>query len=332
MCVAVVSPLCAAGQTYDTPATLVVVLSHPTYMYVDHEGYATVTGVVKNNSGQSHVGNVQIVARFYDDTTREPLDVRISAVHMDVLPPGASSPFTVKTSEPNPRYTWATASLLLFDPANPKANGMEIGNVSYDNGSISLNIHDTLGAPHTNVRVHTAYHGAFDPPRILSVNTHHLGDMDVGGNLNATITDEVHYGVKGFTIFVESDFFSGDSWSARIPADMQPPMDMLVMPQIRDVWLGDDTERVHEVSLNHNVSINAEVQPGEGHHRLYFQVADAENSNVQFLGGADVGPDTGMVSMDYVPAEAGRYYVETFLWGPMNALAQPGPVTFFVVE
>ncbi len=329
-CMGLLVPTYAMAQTYDTPSSLVVVLPNPSYLYVDSDGYATVTGIVENNSDHSYIGNVQVLTRFYDNANEEPLAVNVSSISLDVLPPKSSSPFVIKSPSPDFSYVWAISSLQFFDSTNPKLTGLEMNHIQYDNGIITLNVTDSIEAPHTNVRMYVAYHDTFDPPRILSVSEHNLGDLEAGHTLSVDIQDAIPYGTGGFMIFAESDFFSSNMKSDRIPTSTTL-LEPLLPPHIANIWVGNVTHPVTVLTADQEASINADVRPGRGEYHLNFQVT-REGGGIVFLGGANITSTTGIVSANYTPIESGQYVVESFVWGGPSPVARPGPTMLFTVE
>lgn len=332
------TPALVLAQTYDTPATLVVTIDGPTYLKVDPDGYATVTGIVHNESKHAHVGNVQVQARFYDGSGAEPLEVAVGATHLEVIPPGSSSPFAVRTSSPDPRINSAATTLLLFDSSSPRNTGIGLeAAITEDPAGIFVTASDVASAPHTNVTVHVAYHDAFDPPRILSIATVEMGEMAIGGSLNATIADQFPPSARGFMVFAESDVFSAKPVSGKLPAPPAAPAGPAA--HIREVWISDDSgERTATVERGQEVAFNASVVSAaggeEGPYWLYLQVKSFGDPVVVFLDRAEVAPGgEATASIQWSFPDAGQYFAEAFLWGDLNIpVAEPGPVLLFTVE
>ena len=317
----------AAAQTYDTPQTLVVTLEPPFYTYIDAEGYAVTTGMVHNESEMSYVGNVMILARFYDDTSQAPLDAASGHAMLSVIPPGASSPYAIRASVPDPRIDWAASALLIFDGANPKVEGLA---AEYTGDALS--IYDIVGAPHTNVTVHLAYHDSFNPPRILETRTYTLGDVPMGGSATLELPDYAPLGARGAAAYMESDVFSGDSvsWVLEAGPDGPPP----ARAQILDVWLADHAgERSLTVRPHQNATLNAAVEiPGsDAGHWLYAQVTDRNTGEVVYLDRTKAAD--GEVSLAWTAPGQGDYIAEIFLWAEAGvAVSKPGPALPFSVR
>lgn len=324
MFLVVISP--AMAQIYETPQTLTVTISPPSYTYVDTEGYMVTTGVVRNDSEMSYVGNVILLTKFYGETAPLPLAVASGGTLLDVIPPGGSSPYVIRTSEPDPRIHWASTSMLIFDPANPKITGLSL---EWSDGV--LTIRDMVGAPHSNVTIHLAYHDVFDPPRILKTSTYHIRDIDIGGSYNFTVAETYPAAVFGVMAFAESDVFSAQSISWRVPA--AAPTQPTLPAHILDAWMTDmHGERTLTTHQHQNTTLNAEVlTPEGGEYWLYVQVSSKESGGVVLLERALI--DDNMVSIPWTPADDGEYIAEMFLWGETGAPAsRPGPILLLTIR
>ena len=324
--VALLAPAAAFAQTYDTPQTLAVALEPPYYTYVDEEGYSVTTGMVRNESETSYVGNTIVMAKFYGDSSPVPLDTVSAKTLLDVIPPGSSSPYMIRSAEPDPRISVAVSTLLLFDPVGPKQLGLEMQR--HADGVIRIS--DTAGAPHSNVTLHVAYHDAFEPPRILGTHTYSLGGMEIGGVLNLTSPDLYPPNTRGVMAFAESDVFSADavSWRTETAVPKPPPMPAHIL----DAWVSDHTgERILSAPAGGNLTLNCIVETPQDDYWLYIQVTARESGAVVFLESAPVVD--GEVSIPWMPAHAGEYIVEMFLWGEGGAPAsRPSPILLFSVE
>ena len=340
-----VVPIAAAGQTYDTPATLVVSFSHPTYMYVDPDGYAIVTGIIQNESKHSYMGNVQVLARFYDSSGMEPLYISMATALLDAIPPESSSPFVIKSAEPDPRVSWATASILLFDATDPKVDGIGLevsASRGADGAEVVITASDISESPHTNVRVHIAYHDAFEPPRILKVTSHEMPDIGIGGAASIAVADEIPQNVRGFIVFAESDSSTSGMASGTLPAPVESGY-LGPAAYIREAWLSDaDGERTVELERGQDVTINASIEylgDDDGDHMdesywMYLQIKRLGDPVVVSVERAEVTPrDDVVVSVPWSPSEEGQYFMEMFLWGDLNVpVAEPGPLVLFLVR
>ena len=91
------------SQEYtDTNPTLIVSTNSDTnYVYQDSEGHTVVIGVIENNDPLSFVTNVKVQAYFYDEFNPDPLEVKEGSTILDVIPPSSSSPFLIRSENPN---------------------------------------------------------------------------------------------------------------------------------------------------------------------------------------------------------------------------------------
>lgn len=327
MVVALLAPAAAFAQTYDTPQTLAITLEPPYYTYVDADGYSVTTGMVRNESDASYVGNVIILAKFYGDMSSAPLDTVSARTLLEVIPPGSASPYVIRSGEPDPRISTAVSTLLLFDPVGPKQTGLDMQR--HADGGILVS--DTAGAPHTNVTIHIAYHDAFDPPRILGADTYNLGGMGIGGMLNLTTPDTYPPNTWGALAFAESDVFSSYmvSWRTGTHTPAPPPLPAY----IRDAWVAYNTgERTLSAPVGGNLTLNAAVDiSGEDEYWLYIQVTSRDSGGVEFL--ESVAAHDGPAAIPWTPAHPGEYMVEMFLWGEGGVPAsRPSPILLFSVE
>lgn len=321
------APAAAFAQTYDTPQTLAVSLEPPYYTYVDADGYSVTTGMVRNESETSYVGNVIILAKFYGDMSSVPLDTVSARTLLEVIPPGSSSPYVIRSGEPDPRISTAVSNLLLFDSVGPKHTGLDM---QMDTDGV-IRIYNVAGAPHTNVTVHVAYYDAFNPPRILGADTYSLGGTGIEGMLNLTIPDTYPPNTRGALAFAESDVFSSDmiSWRTGTYTPAPPPLPAY----IRDAWVSDHAgERTLSAPVGGNLTLNGIVYTsGKDEYWLHVQVTSRSSGGVELLESVAVGD--GPAAIPWAPAHTGEYIVEMFLWGEGGVPAsRPSPILLFSVE
>lgn len=319
-------PASAISQTYDTLPTLVVALDGPLYLSADQDGHAVVYGMVRNDSTNSYVGNVQVVAKFYDSYNQ--VVISNGTTHLEVIPPGASSPFTIRTISPQPGITMVTASLLFFESANPKSQGLTIH--THDVSPLGITLRDTAGTPHTNPHVYVIYHDHFEPPRILEIHTFAIHDIPQYGHANVTVANPPPAGAGGYMIFAQSDVFSAGAAGGPLPPSTY---DISPGAFINDTWVSDmDGVRTNVVSANHTVTIHASIHTDDdADYTLYVQVTRIGEAAPSLLS-AHTTTGNSTVVVEWTP-EPGRYYAELFLWGDIGtATPQQGPLVLFRVE
>lgn len=322
-------PVYATAQTYDTPDTLVVSLSHPIYMKVDPEGHIVITGVIHNDSPHSYVGNVQVLARLYDSTGTRLVEVTHGNTHLEVIPPKSYSPFTIRSNTSDPSIQSAVASLLFFEQANPKPLGLDV-NIQTDTTPTTVTLSDSAGAPHTDTQIYVAYHDAFEPPRILAIHAYDIGDIAQYGFSDAVDLYGPPPGARGYMIFAQSDVFSADMVKTRLP--VIPPILAGPTAFIQDTWIANDTNhRTNSLHVNQTSTINVSVygtEPLASH--LYMHIKQIGNDIPVFLNNTQITPN-GTVSIPWVPQTTGPHYAEIFLWSDTTA-PQSGPLILFGVE
>lgn len=322
-------PAYAAAQTYDTPDTLVVSLSHPIYMYVDPEGHIVITGIIQNDSTHSYVGNVQVLARLYDSTGSRLVEVAHGYTHLEVIPPKSSSPFTIRSDTADPSIKTAVASLLFFEQAGPKPPGLDV-NVKTDTSPTTITLSDSAGAPHSDVQVYVAYHDAFEPPRILAIHSYHVGDIEQYGSSDAVELYGPPPGARGYMVFSQSGVFSTDVTKVRLPTISPIPTGPSAF--IQDAWIANDTgHRTNNLHVNRTATMNVSVygpEPLTSH--LYMHIKQIGNDIPVFLNNTQITPN-GTVSIPWTPDTVGSHYAELFLWSDLT-MPQSGPLILFRVE
>ena len=322
-------PVSIHAQTYDTPSTLIVQMTHPNYMYVDDNGHTVMTGMIQNESEQTYVGNIVILVRFYDDTSETPLYKVMSEPLLQVIPPQSASPFSVRSPQPDTRISDATATMLIFEQSNPKVTGFDI-HIDSTTGHIAVS--DAAHAPHTNVTVHVSYRDVFEPPRILYTQTFHLGDMEMDGTLYTNAYGNMPYNTRSVAVYAESDVFSSKAAFVTISNVVPYPHSTT---HITDVWVKDDTHtETTRLSLHQNVTLGADIHlDTDEPHWVYVQIKRQDQPAVVFLEGTTVQSPDDIVSIPWSPSSVGDYIMEVFLWGNLDIpITAPSPIVLFSVE
>ena len=116
------------SQEYtDTKPTLTISLnSNNDFIYRDSEGHTVVIGLIQNNDPLSFVTNVVIQAKFYDDFNSNPLEVKEGSTTLNVIPPNSSSPFMIRSDNPNVDITQVYTKFLTFDTSESMKNSLRI--------------------------------------------------------------------------------------------------------------------------------------------------------------------------------------------------------------
>ncbi|MXY37668.1 MAG: hypothetical protein F4Z11_04405 [Cenarchaeum sp. SB0666_bin_15] len=321
-------PVLISAQTYDTPSTLRVYISNPIYKYVDADGYTTVTGTIHNESNLSYVGNVAILVQFYGSTGDTPLYSEISTTSLQVIPPKSTSPFSIRSPEPDIRIVDAIPSILIFEQADPKPLGLYT-DMDIITGNVTVS--DVAHSPHTNVTIHVTYRDVFEPPRILRVDTYMLGDMDMDNTLQTNIYGNMPYNTKSIAIHAESDVFSSYGIERSIFYNAAPSYPD---SYITDVWIYSDDTRTTLLTIHENVTLGAGVHLDTNNtHWLYMQIKPQDDSTIIFLERAQIqSPDVEVV-IPWTPLDIGDYILEVFLRSGLDTpISVPGPILLFAVE
>ncbi len=311
------------------------------HVYQDTEGYTVVVGVVENINQLSAVANVFIHVTFYGNAGQEPLEYASGATTLDVIPSGASSTFVISSETPNPEITNASVRLLSFDLATEKQHNLTVspGNVVFDNTFRFSGVLQNGAAPTSENRVHLAFYDAFVPPRILSVLTVNLGDVEPNAEVAFDVEDAIDSRAVGFSLFAESDIFYSDVVDVQIP-----PRHLLTkLATIHDVSATDESgARVSEINAGSTVTVSSSVgiqyvddQDAQTPYKYYVQIKESGSSPVVVFLGVYDGVFDGTAqspNVDWTPEEPGLFLIETFVWDENNIpITNNGPIALFVV-
>ena len=217
------------SQEYtDTNPTLTVSTnSNANYIYQDSEGHTVVIGVIENNDPLSFVTNVKVQAYFYDEFNPDPLEVKEGSTILDVIPPSSSSPFLIRSENPNSDIVDVYTKILTFDTSKIIDNSLKI---SINDISISpvTNSNDSVytfsfsgflrngNSQTSETTVHLAFYDVFD--RIIQISKIDIGNMDINELASIKLNEEINSSSIGFLLFSESDKFYSDFMSMELPA------------------------------------------------------------------------------------------------------------------
>ena len=216
------------SQEYtDTNPTLTVSTNSDTnYVYQDSEGHTVVIGVVENNDPLSFVTNVKVQAYFYDEFNPNPLEVKEGSTILDVIPPSSSSPFLIRSENPNSDIVDVHTKILTFETAPFMQNSLKI---SIDDVAIEP-MNDMNDSTYTfsfsgvlrngnfqisETLVHFAFYDVFD--RIVQNYTINIDEMDIDELTPIKLNEEIISSSVGFLLFSESDEFYSDTIKVELP-------------------------------------------------------------------------------------------------------------------
>lgn len=333
------------SQVTDNPSTLNVSLRNESpFVYQDSEGYTVVVGIAENNNSLTPISDVKIQVHFFDDLSPDPLEVVQGTTTLEVIAPNGKSPYSIRSQTPNLDITQASVSLLGFDSSVEKQKGLTVysTDVSLDTSFRFSGILQNGGAPNSDTNVYLTFYDGFEPPRILSVSTIELGDVESNTEVSFDLDEVIDSRAVGFYLFAESNIFSSDFVDIQIPASEIP--DKLVT--ISNVSVEDpDGNKLSELSVGSTVHIKSETwiqfaadqESDETAYSYYVQVKESgELPYVEYIGKFDgrfIGIGQETQTIDWIPEKTGLYFIETFVWDRNNIpIAEQGPFVLVLVN
>jgi len=245
------------SQEYtDTNPTLAISLnSNNDFTYRDSEGHTVVIGMIENNDPMSFVTNVVIQANFYDDFNSNPLEVKEGSTILNVIPPNTSSPFMIRSDNPNVDITQASTKFLTFDTSELMKNSLRISinNIAIEPITNSADSVHTLSFSGilkngdsfvSDTAVYLAFYDVFN--RIIQISTIDIGNIDLNGSATLELIEEINPASVGFLLFSESDKFYSDFKNVKIPT-----------PQLRtnlDTTCGSSEVAIHDACTSYDIS------------------------------------------------------------------------------
>ncbi len=335
----------AFSQYTDNAQTLSVSIRNETpFVYQDSEGYTVAVGLVENNNSLAFITNVRIQVNFFDNFDPKPLQVIEGRTILEVIPPNGQSPFVIRSNTPNPNITQASVSLLPFDISEPKEKELKIFSTKVFLDS-SLHFSGVLkngGTPISDTNVYLAFYDNFEPPRILSVSTIEIGDVDLNGDVVFEFNEPIDSRSIGFLLFSESDKFYSDFVDVKIP----PPQISTKLVTISDVTVEDTMgNKLSEIKVGSTVYIKSETwiqfaadqKSNETAYTYYIQIKKSGTSPyVEFIGKFDgrfIGTGPESQTIDWIPENKGLFFIETFVWDRNNIpIAEQGPIVLIIVN
>ena len=332
-------------EYYDKDQTLNVSMgSDSPYVYQDSEGYTVVVGLVDNNNTLTPVTNVKIQVNFYDDLDPTPIEVVQGTTNLEVIPPNGKSTYSIRSQSPNPNISEASVSLLGFDSSVEKQKGLTVysTDVSLDTSFRFSGVLQNGGAPGSNTNVYLAFYDAFDPPRILSIATIELGNVELNSDVSFDLDEEINSRAVGFFLFAESSVFISDLVDIQIPPSQIP--DKLIT--ISGVSVEDsDGNLLSELTVGSTVNIKsktwiqfaADQESNETAYTYYVQIKESgEKPYVEYIGKFDgrfIGTGEETQTIDWIPEKSGLYFIETFVWDRNDIpIAEQGPFVLVIVN
>ena len=337
------------SQLSDTEGTLGIVLtSFSPHNYKDEDGTTVVLGEIENRRNFAITG-VKIWAGFYDDFSKQPIETSIGTTIIDVIPPFGTSPYMIKSKNPNSAITGASVNILGFNsaPLKQKLLNLESGVVDVRE-QLSLSGTITNNAPFgtNNTKIHLISYDAFIPPRVLGISTIEIDEIDASAQKSFEFITKQDFRASSFKIVAESRNYQSDF--IEISAPTIAAINKLVT--INDISLNDlEGNRLSDVSLDSPINIKSSiwlqyasdpetvVQPYVYYVQIKksVEINDETKSFVEFIGKSEGAFQTGgtqIPMVEWTPENKGLYFAETYVWDLTAApLASKGPITLILV-
>ena len=327
----------------NAPALIVSLRSESPFVYQDSEGYTVVVGIVENNNPLTPVTNVQVQAKFFDDFGSDPIEVVQERTTLEVIDKNGMSPYSIRSQTPNPNITQASVSLAGFNSSVEKQKGLTVypTDVFLDESFRFSGVLQNGGAPNTDTNVYLAFYDGFEPPRVLSVSTIELGNMDINTDVPFEFNEKIDLRSVGFFLFAESNIFVSDTVDVKIPSS-QVPYKLIT---ISDVTVEDSNgDKLSELNVGSKVNIKSNTTiefatdqiSAETAYTYYVQIKESgESPYVEYIGKFDgrfIGDGSETQTIDWIPEKPGLFFIETFVWDRNNVpIAEQGPFVLIIV-
>ena len=335
-----------SAEHVDTPSTLSVVLtSDSPYVYKDNDGYTVVVGTVKNTNSLTSITNVRVHVNFYDDVSKQPLEINEYRTILDVIPPLGISPYMIKSKSSNPDITQVSVSLGKgFDssPSKSKQLSVELGNIVLDDSLHFSGVLKNGAAPINNTDIYLAFYDNFDPPRIIGISTIPIGDVESKEIKNFGFNEKIQTRSVGFLLFSESNVFYSNPVDVKIP-EPKIPTKLVTISNLS--VLDSQGKTLSEIKVGSTVQIHsdswiqfsADQKSDETPYTYYVQIKQAGKIPfVEFIGKYTwryIGAGTQSQSVDWIPEHDGLFFIETFVWDRNDVpIADQGPIVLIVVK
>ena len=334
------------SQVTNTPSTSTLYVNENNlYVYQDSDGFTVVVGIVENNNSLTAISNVKIQVNFYDDADPTPLEIAQGTTTLEVIPINGKSTFSIVSETPNPQITQVSVSFIDSPiPVSPKTPELTVysTDVFLDSSFQFSGVLQNGKTSSSNTNVYLAFYDSFDPPRILSVSTIELGNVDLNTDVSFEFDEVIDSKAVGFLLFAESSVSISDFVDIKIPASQI--IDKLIT--ISNVSVEDsDGNKLSELSVGSPVSIKsktwiqfaADQESDETAYSYYVQVKESgELPYVEYIGKFDgrfIGTGQETQTMDWIPEKTGLYFIETFVWDRNNIpIAEQGPFILVIVN
>ena len=336
------------AQLTETPSALGVKLTTTSpFSYKDEEGYTVVMGEVENTK-TFQVKNVKIWVGFYSGKAsgsggEPPVETVTATTLLDVVPPKGKSPFVIRSETPDPEISEVTINILGFNSASAKQQSLEVKPDTLLIGeTVILPATITNGGQtdSTGTKVHLIAYDAFNPPRIVGIQTMEIGDVASKKSSETEFNGKMDYRATSFKVVAESEQYQSKITDVtKISLDAITRLISINNVQVTDI-IGD---RVSEIRAGETVTISSDLtiqysalakqnQP----YVYYAQVKEfGERAPVEFIGISEgtfesAAPQTAAVQ--WTPEHEGGFFIEAYVWDPdATPLAAPSKTISIVL-
>ncbi len=341
-----ISPIFA--QLTETPSTLGVKLTSTSpFSYKDEEGYTVVIGEVENTK-TFPVKNVKIWVGFYSGKAsgsggESPIETVTASTLLDVVQAKSKSPFIVRSETPDPEISEVTINVLGFNSASAKQQSLDIKPATLLIGeTVILPATITNGGltTSTGTKVHLIAFDAFNPPRIVGIQTMEVDDITSKEKSEIEFDGKIDYRASSFKVVAESK-----EYQSKITDVTKVSLDAITrLVSINNVQVTDSIgDRVSQVRVGETVSITSDLSiqysvlsKQQQDYVYYAQVKEfGEKAPVEFIGISEgrfdsAAPQTATV--EWTPEHEGGFFIETYVWDPdASPLAAPGKTISIVL-
>ena len=334
------------GQVTDSsPSTLALVLTSDfPYSYRNIDGTTVIVGEVQNTSN-SPLRGASIWAGFYDDLSEQPLEITRGTTLLDVIPAGEKSPYIIKSPSANSAITNISVNMLGFNSSPTKQTMLEI-----EPGVLRIGDEITIPGKITNngmtnssnTRVHLLIYDAFEPPRLIGIESIVLEkDLTPGETREFKIITKADQKATSFSILAESNNFNSEYTTVE-----RSSLDSLTkLVTISTLNIADDMEnKTSTLSVGSSATISSQIwikfsqdQENKNQDYVYWiQIKQlGEKGIVEFIGnqeGTFVGATKEFPEVIWTPQNPGAYFIEAYVWDSNNvAISAPSTVVPIVI-
>ncbi len=324
------SPIFA--QLTETPSTLGVKLTSTSpFSYKDSEGYTVVIGEVENTK-TFPVKNVKIWVGFYSGKAsgsrgEPPLETVTASTLLDVVQPKSKSPFMIKSKTPNSDISEVTINVLGFNSASVMQQSLAIKPKTLLIGdTVILPVTITNGGlmASTDTKVHLIAFDAFNPPRIVGIQTMEVGDIAAKESIGVEFDGKIDYRATSFRVVAESN-----EYQSQITDVTDVSLDAITrLISINNVGVKDSIgDRVSQIRVGEPVIISSDLTiqysvltKKQQLYVYYAQVKEfGEKAPVEFIGlfeGTFDSADPQTATVQWTPEHEGGFFIETYVWDP----------------